>query len=129
MGKTFSVQEANQALLFVKPVIEDLRKLIFELAELQQNPESPFFKILDEKIQKIKYHFEELKLVGCICRNPERGTLDFPSFYRDQPVFLCWSLGEETVDHWHHLQEKSEQRKPIDDVFREANSKTPQAVA
>ncbi len=129
MGKTFSVQEANQALLFVKSVAGDLQKLVFELADLQQNPESPFFKELDQKIQKIKYHFDELKLVGCVCRDPERGILDFPSFYRDQPVFLCWQLGEETVHHWHHIQEKSDQRKLIDDAFLEANSKMPQAVA
>lgn len=129
MGKTFSVLEANQALLFVKSVAGDLQKLVFELADLQQNPESPFFKELDQKIQKIKYHFDELKLVGCVCRDPERGILDFPSFYRDQPVFLCWQLGEETVQHWHHIQEKSDQRKVIDDAFLESNSKMPQAVA
>lgn len=129
MGKTFTVPEANRALLFVKPVIEDLQVLIFNLAALQQNPESPFFKELDQKIQKIKYHFEELKQVGCICRDPERGIVDFPSFYRNEPVFLCWSLGEETLMHWHKVNEHSEQRRIIDDLFLEENSKTPQAVA
>lgn len=129
MGKIFTVSEANRALLFVKPVMQDLQALVFELTALQKNPEAAFFKEVEQKIQKIKYHFEELKQVGCLCRDPEKGTIDFPSFYKDQPVFLCWTLGEETVEHWHGLQEKSEQRKPIDEIFLEANSKTPQAVA
>ncbi|QQR55287.1 DUF2203 domain-containing protein [Candidatus Peregrinibacteria bacterium] len=129
MSRTFSVSEANRALLFVKPVIEDLQALIFNLAAWQKNPEGFFIKELDEKIRKIQYHFEELKQVGCLCRDPERGLVDFPSFYRNEPVFLCWSLGEEAVTHWHHIQENNEQRKPIDELFLEANSKSPQAVA
>lgn len=129
MGKTFSVQEANRALVFVKPVMEDLQALLFNLAALQQNPESPFYKELDKHIQKVKYHFEELKQVGCVCRDPERGTIDFPSFYLNEPVFLCWHLGEEAVSHWHRVNENSDQRRVIDELFLEANSKIPQAVA
>ena len=129
MGNTFSVSEANRALLFVKPVMEDLQALLFNLAALQQNPESPFYKELDKHIQKVKYHFDELKQVGCVCRDPEKGTVDFPSFYNDEPVFLCWTLGEETVSHWHRIKEGSEERQVIDELFLEANSKTPQAVA
>ena len=129
MGITFTHSEANRALIFVKPVIEDIQKLILELATLQQNPEAPFFNELEDKISRIKYHFDELKQVGCLCRDPERGIVDFPSFYKQAPIYLNWHLGEETVAFWRNLKENPENRLPIDDGFLEANAKTPQAIA
>lgn len=129
MGKTFTLQEANRALIFVKPVMEDIQKTLLELVALHQNPNEGFYKDVEVRLKKIKYHFEELKQVGCLCRDPEKGLVDFPSFCHTEPVFLCWALGEESIQTWHKINENSEQRREIDEAFLLANTKEPQAIA
>lgn len=31
----------------------------------------------------------------------ERGLLDFPALRSGREVFLCWEMGEDSVEHWH----------------------------
>jgi hypothetical protein len=129
MGKTFTVLEANRALIFVKPVMEDIQKTLLELVKLHQNPNEGFYKEVELKLKKIAYHFEELKQVGCFCRDPEKGLVDFPSFYHTEPVFLSWSLDEESINAWHKVNEDPHQRREIDEAFLQGSTKVPQATA
>lgn len=129
MGKTFTVQEANRTLVFVRPVMEDIQKVLLELINIHQNPSEGFYKEVENKLRKIKYHFDELRQVGCLCRNPEQGHIDFPSFYENEPIFLTWNLGEESIGYWRKVSENHEARHPVDEAFLTANFKAPLGVA
>lgn len=36
-------------------------------------------------------------------KDVDRGLIDFPAIIGGREVFLCWELGEESVEFWHDL--------------------------
>lgn len=62
---------------------------------------------------------ERVQQYGCLIKDLNTGLVDFPTLYRGQEVYLCWRLGEETITHWHGVEEGFAGRKPIDDDFVE----------
>lgn len=51
---------------------------------------------------------------GIVLRDVSEGLCDFPGEINGKDVFLCWKLGEESVDHWHELDSGFSGRKPLD---------------
>lgn len=45
----------------------------------------------------------ELDRIGCELKDPIIGLVDFPARLEDRVVYLCWKLGEDTIDHWHEI--------------------------
>jgi hypothetical protein len=39
--------------------------------------------------------------LGVILRDPETGLVDFAAVREDEPIYLCWRLGEERIGFWH----------------------------
>ena len=33
----------------------------------------------------------------------DRGLVDFPSLRGGREIFLCWQMGEDDIEFWHHL--------------------------
>ena len=40
---------------------------------------------------------------GCLVKDLDRGLVDFHALAGDRLVYLCWQVGEQTVEHWHTL--------------------------
>lgn len=129
MVKTFTPTDASKALVLIKPVTSDLREEMEMLIALQSRGAYPTDSESKPHIARLKHHFEELKQVGCIAREPQEGLIDFPSFYRDKPVFLCWKSGEKEVLFWHGIQEDHHRRREITEEFLNENSRTSTAIA
>ena len=131
MGKTFTLDEANRSLIFVAPVVKEIKTIWNELMTFKVNPTQTEFaeyskeKTAREKLNRLKICMSELTQVGCILKEPLEGLVDFPSFYRDRPVSLCWHVGEEQADFWHPSEEGYENRQAIDEDFMEWNDKVP----
>lgn len=81
--------------------------------------------VIRSKVDRLKTCNAELSQVGCIMRDPVEGVLDFPSFYKNQPVFLTWKLGEEQIEFWHTVQENVQGRHQVDEDFMSWNSNVP----
>ena len=58
----------------------------------------------------------ELDGWGIQLREIETGLVDFPALVAGRPVWLCWRLGEETVQWWHETSEGFDGRRRIEDV-------------
>ncbi len=43
----------------------------------------------------------ELDGLGVVVRDPGSGLVDFAATRDQEPVYLCWRLGEPTIAHWH----------------------------
>lgn len=129
MVKTFTAHEASRALVLVKLITEDLRGEMETLSLLQSKGTYPTEPEAKKHIDKLKHHFEELKQLGVVAREPQEGVVDFPSFYRGEPVFLCWKLGEEALLHWHDIHEHHLARREITDEFLSENTKNSTAIA
>jgi hypothetical protein len=57
----------------------------------------------------------ELEGLGVQVKDIDEGLVDFPALHpdRDEPVLLCWRLGENRVAFWHGLEEGFAGRKPL----------------
>src|SRR5712692_2897990 len=51
--------------------------------------------------------------MGIQLKGPLEGLIDFPSYRDGELVELCWKLGEERVEHWHHVGEGFAGRKKL----------------
>ena len=49
-----------------------------------------------------------------VVRDIDSGLVDFPAVIDGREVYLCWRLGEESVDHWHDLDSGFGGRTPLD---------------
>lgn len=125
MGKTFTLEEANKALVFVAPVMKEIQNIWSALMSYQASEEENAEAQIRAKVERLKTCNGELAQVGCLLRDPVEGHLDFPSFYKDQPVFLSWKLGEEQIDFWHAVGDAWQNRREVDDDFERWNSKAP----
>ncbi|MFA4815456.1 MAG: DUF2203 family protein [Candidatus Gracilibacteria bacterium] len=123
MGRTFTLEEANRTLVFVAPVLKEIQVIWGKLMSFQASEDGTSEVEIRNKINRLKFCNEELAQVGCMIKNPVEGVLDFPSFYKNQPVLLTWKLGEEQIEFWHHVNQNT--RQIIDEDFMSWNSKVP----
>jgi hypothetical protein len=66
---------------------------------------------LEENINHINNLNMELGQLGIEIDDPCLGVVNFNSLRGIETVFLSYRLGEETVQHWHHLDEDFDCRK------------------
>lgn len=55
----------------------------------------------------------ELGRLGVSMHPAVDGTVDFPAYYKDREVRLCWQPGENAVQYWHEVDESASKRRPI----------------
>ena len=139
MKKTFDLSEANKALIFIKPIVLDIQKTWAELNVAKKileqevmhgkNLSQEQLMKMEEEIQgnlkRIEHYMHELEQVGCVFKDFGKGVVDFPSFYKNDEVFLCWHSDEEMVSNWHFTDSDFDGRKEIDEDFKMWNSKEP----
>lgn len=70
----------------------------------------PRFGDLKSEIVRLIHRIESL---GCIVKDIDLGTVDFPSTRDGEPVYLCWKAGEPQIEHWHGVDEDFRSRKPL----------------
>ena len=133
--KFFSPERANALIPKLGPLVEELltrrRNLAIKLLEsdpaLRRNVpprgarlagvRSPFppprFGELKSEIVRLIHRIESF---GCIVKDIDLGTIDFPSTREGEPMYLCWKAGEPRVAHWHSMDEGFANRKPLDEA-------------
>ena len=70
--------------------------------------------------QALQQCVEEIQSTGCLIKDLEEGLLDFPALLGDREVYLCWKLGEETIEYWHNVEDGFAGRKRIEREFGES---------
>jgi hypothetical protein len=130
--KLFSPERANALILKLEPLLEELlnkrRDLAIKLLEsdpalhptepsrrprlagVRSPLPPPRFGELKHEIGKLIYRIESF---GCVVKDIDLGLVDFPSMLADEPVYLCWKLGEPEVAYWHGIDEGFSTRQPL----------------
>ena len=72
---------------------------------------------LDGLTIEVRAALEQVAALGGSVKDLEQGLVDFPGLVPgaggDEPVNLCWKLGETAVRFWHGFDEGYAQRKPL----------------
>jgi hypothetical protein len=50
---------------------------------------------------------------GIVVRDIQQGLADFPAEREGQEIYLCWRLGEKSVDFWHGTDTGFANRQPL----------------
>ena len=131
--RLFTQEEANAALVEVRPLVErlvaDRQALVAlgdELEELQAliggnggSLDPGRIGALQEAVAHAAAGLaglvEEIQELGVQVKDLDRGLVDFPTRHPEsgETVLLCWELGEREVGHWHDLEEGFAGRKPL----------------
>jgi hypothetical protein len=127
-SRLFTVQEANELLPKVRPLVEQILENIRRLKSASEavirrenlDPEAP--DLMDRLrgdpevvrlIGQVQDWVEKINGHGCLCKGVEQGLIDFPCMLGAEVVFLCWQLGEPNVGFWHRLEDGFAGRKPL----------------
>ena len=65
--------------------------------------------------QRVHDALAEIDSIGVQVKDISIGLLDFPCEVDGRVVLLCWKQGENSITHWHGLEEGFAGRKPIDE--------------
>jgi hypothetical protein len=133
MQRTFTAEEANEALADLRPVAERMVAHRRALSEAQHRQAELVVTIagnggdlgpsdLQEAAAAIQREADGiaecvrvLDDAGVQVKSLEEGLLDFPSLRDGEDVLLCWQVGEPEVAFWHGIDEGFAGRKPLDD--------------
>ena len=131
MSRTFTLEEANEALVELRPVVERMvqHRRNLTAAQLQQaelvariagNGGDMVPSDLHEAAETIQREAdaisdcaEQINSAGAEVKSLEDGLLDFPAKRGDEVVLLCWKLGEDEIHYWHRTGEGFAGRKPL----------------
>lgn len=125
----FSLDEANQALTQVAPLLARLKDLQASAVPLKARLDALWRRLdageraLDEitAVQgQMDAHAQEaagilgrLEEIGCVVRDVQMGLVDFPARTEEGEFYLCWHLGEDAVGYWHSTDEGLAGRRPL----------------
>jgi len=127
--KLFKLEEARKTLPLVSRIVSDIVEMTDGMKEayleIRQAAEDGASRDRLEEIQD-RLHaladertgfIEELASLGVELKDPNIGLVDFPARLEDRVVYLCWRLGEESIDHWHELTGGFSAREPVEGSF------------
>ncbi|MCH7923398.1 MAG: DUF2203 domain-containing protein [Nitrospinae bacterium] len=125
MTQHFTVEQANALI----PTLEDLVQRLQDQETLMSS-EYAEIEGLRERVRTNGGHalggpylgemarfaklIEELHDHGCLLKDITKGLLDFPALKDGREVYLCWMLGEESVEWWHERETGFAGRQPIE---------------
>jgi hypothetical protein len=131
MPRTFTPEEANEALVELRPIVERMveHRRNLTAAQVQQaelvtriagNGGDMVPSDLHEAADTIQREAaaisdcaERINAVGAEVKSLEEGLLDFPARRGEEIVLLCWKLGEDEIHYWHRVDEGFGGRKPL----------------
>jgi hypothetical protein len=71
------------------------------------------------RVEKYQSAWHELEAMGAVLKDPKAGLVDFYGQVDGKLVWLCWRYGEDSVTHYHGLDEGFAGRKPIEPPMRQ----------
>ena len=68
---------------------------------------------VQESLAAFESGWAEVQALGGVVKDPKQGLVDFYGRVNGQVVWLCWRFGEESIGHYHALDEGFSARKPL----------------
>jgi len=112
--KFYSVEEANALVPKLKPLLQRIRDTQQSLAQdktlaavrekAAHNGGGLPGRHLTDLTKTLDRDLRQLQEWGIVLRDPSIGLIDFFHQREGETVFLCWQLGEASVEWWHPVQ-------------------------
>jgi hypothetical protein len=132
MARYFGIDEANELLADVRPLLEQLKADRDRVAELQpeidkgrksngsaQHAEELAAREgeLRQAVRRMQAAVSQIDEWGITLREIGTGLIDFPALASGRPIWLCWRLGEgDTINWWHEVDKGFASRQPLTEL-------------
>lgn len=124
MPQFFTLSEANQALVAIRPLMEEVQAIRQKVISTQPDAWSAIEKSVgnggSRVLSKMVQDFERLDALvhqildmGVLIKDVNVGLLDFPALREGREVYLCWQYGEYDIAFWHEVDAGFAGRQPI----------------
>ena len=123
--RIFTVDEAQSLLPRLRSVLaeigqewEHIRELNPEIQKARDNaPFDGYSKFGVEYVVAVSHLMsliQQIRDLGVVLKDPEKGLCDFPYIKDGRMVYLCWQLGEDSIKYWHDIETGFAGREPLD---------------
>jgi len=68
---------------------------------------------LEITVSELEREIVEMRRLGCVLQDLEKGWVDFPALHQSQPVYFSWKRGDSTVRYYRLSGSASAERKPL----------------
>jgi hypothetical protein len=131
MPRTFTPEEANEALVELRPIVERMvehrrnltaaqvlqAELVTRIAgnggDMVPSDLHEAADTIQREAAAISDCAERINAAGAEVKSLEEGLRDFPAWRGDEIVLLSWKLGEDEIHYWHRVDEGFGGRKPL----------------
>ena len=125
MPHYFTLQEANETLNLIHPLMEEIQQIRREILDKQPEAWPAIQKSVgnggNRALSSIVQDFESLDALvhriqemHVLIKDINRGLLDFPALKDGREVYLCWQYGEGEIAFWHEVEAGFAGRQPIE---------------
>jgi len=127
--RIFSLAEAEALLPTLRSLLGEIREAWDHVRQL--NPEvqkardssafDGFSKAGVEYVESVSHLMlliHQIKDLGVLLKDAEKGLCDFPYMRQGRIVYLCWQLGEDSIGYWHDIETGFGGREPLDETDR-----------
>jgi len=126
MPQYFTLQQANEALKIIRPLMDDVQEIRQKILASQPEAWPAIEKSAgnggNKALSSIVSEFEKLDALihqifntGVQIKDINIGLLDFSAMRDGREVYLCWQYGEDDIAYWHEVDAGYAGRQPIED--------------
>jgi hypothetical protein len=136
--RVFTLEEANALLPRVNALVaqqldrrQGIEERLLALAErtgvppegVVEKPDDPddvrdMKRDIIARLHEYQSSWNDLENMGIVLKDARVGLLDFYSRIDGKLVFLCWKYGEESITHYHDVDQGFAGRKPIEGAVK-----------
>ncbi len=124
MPRYFSVEEANQVVRQIQPLLSkilEIRQRVLErrpeliplLQKVRGNGGNRQASELVDEFRRLEELVELIQASGAIVKDINQGLIDFPHWRDGREVYLCWQFGEDEIRYWHEIDAGYAGRQPL----------------
>lgn len=125
MSHYFTLQEANEALNIIRPLMDEVQRIRQKILEKQPeawpaieksagNGGNRALSNMVQDFEKFDALVHRIQDTDVLIKDINIGLLDFPALRDEREVYLCWQYGEEEIAFWHEVEAGYAGRQPIE---------------
>ena len=124
MSQYFTLQEANETLNIIRPLMDEVQVIRQKILENQPeawpaieksagNGGNRALSNLVQEFEKLDALVHQIQDTGAQIKDINTGLLDFSALKNGREVYLCWQHGEDDIQYWHEIEAGFAGRQPI----------------
>lgn len=125
MPKYYTLNEANETLNLIRPMLEEMMEIAAKVRENQPelwelvrksagNGGNPRLSKLLVEFDHLDAMYHQVQDMGIEIKDLTIGLIDFTALRAGREVYLCWKYGEGEIQFWHEIEAGFAGRQIID---------------